>query len=209
MIKRNQKYGILAILMVVMLLFSSATGYAKGDGSGGGSGNGSGGGSGQNEPLVITSCDVDGATDVAVDKTIELTFNKNVADVTVLDKNAKCISVKDAKGNPATYTVTADEEFDARQTLYVNCELDPDTTYTINVSKDITAKNMKNKLDKDYSFTFTTAAAKDTDEQAKEPATENTESEESQSNSTVIVVIVVILAAAIGFGYFYSRKKKK
>lgn len=208
MIKRNQKYGILAILMVVMLLFSSATGYAKGDGSGGGSGDGSGGGPGKSEPLVITSCDVDGATDVAVDKTIELTFNKNVADVTVLDQNAECISLQDADGNPAKYTVTADEEFEARQILHINCELDPDTTYTLNVTKDVTARNMKNKLDKDYSFTFTTAAAAgDTD--AEEPAAENAESEESQSNTAVIIVIVVILAAAIGFGYAHSRKKRK
>ena len=193
MIKRNQKFGLLAMLMVVMLLFSSATCYAAGNGNGHGNGNGkghgdgTGGGGGQDKPLVVTSCSVDGAADVAVDEIIKLEFSKNVADVTVLEDNAACISVVDSEGNPATYTVTANEEFDERQILYVNCQLENDTTYTVNVSKKIIAKNMKNKLDKDYSFTFTT--------------------EKGSNNTTVAVIIIVILAGAC-IGYVYNRKKK-
>ena len=90
------------ILAMFLVLFTASAGIVfaeDGDGTGGGNGDGSGNGKNRNIPLTLVSSSVkDGDTGVPLDPVIQLDFNKNVSNITVLANNKKCFHHSAAAG---------------------------------------------------------------------------------------------------------------
>lgn len=129
---------IFSILVVLILLGSMAVSvFAEGgDGSGGG----------KNVPLGLATSSVpDGSTNVPLDETITLTFNKNVVNFTVKDNNMACFSLTDSNGNSVPVTVLmGDDQVDPDIKRIVNIKpssLSAGERYTLTISGKLTAKS--------------------------------------------------------------------
>ena len=88
------------ILTICLLFFTASAGLAFAeDGDGTGGGNGDGNGKNRNIPLTLVSSSVkDGDTGVPLDPVIQLDFNKNVSNITVLANNKKCFHLTEEGG---------------------------------------------------------------------------------------------------------------
>ena len=129
----------------------------------GAEGDGSGDGSGTNRrvALTLTSSSVkDGSTNIPIDSTIQLNFNKNVCNITVLPNNKKCFHLTDVDGNavPIKLTFPDDQvQHDYRREVFITPldDLAKNTEYRISVDSTLMAKN-GTYIDNAHILTFTT-----------------------------------------------------
>ncbi len=115
------------------------------------------------------------AVDVEPDSNITLVFNKNVVNFSVKENNIKCISLKNEDGQvvPSELIFPDDQiEPDKKREIYIDPveNLNENTTYTVEISSEMMAKN-GSTLGKTVYVSFTTISSV-----AQEvPETKNTE----------------------------------
>jgi hypothetical protein len=115
------------------------------------------------------------AVDVDTDSNIKLIFNKNVVNFSVKENNLKCISLKNEDGQvvPSELIFPDDQiEPDKKREIYIDPveNLNEKTTYTVEISSDMLAKNGSTLGETVYvSFTTISSVAQEV------PETKNTE----------------------------------
>lgn len=160
---KHKSHSRLLILFLLLTLVPSWVWAEDGDGSGQGLG--------LNKDIALTlvkSSVTDGASDVAVNETIQLDFNKNVCNVTVLADNKKCFHLTDSSGEAvAIRLIFPDDQIQQdykRQVFIIPQEdLDKDASYRISIDSTLKAKN-GTTIDNAHTFTFTTGSSR-TDEE--------------------------------------------
>ena len=130
-----------------------------GSGTGGGAGNGTG--SNADIALTIVSSSIkSGDTNVPLNPTVDLQFNKNVVNVAVKSNNSKCFHLVDSKESPVTIKIIfPDDQLrqDYREHIFITPEqrLAPDSKYTLYIDQTLQAKNTK-PMDDTKRIVFTT-----------------------------------------------------
>ena len=155
MIKQRRSI-ITALVMCLIFILWSVPAFAD-------AGDGTGGGDGENKDVALTlvsSTVADNATDVALNETIQLTFNKNICNITILPNNKKCFHLTDENGEAVAIKLTfpdnqVQREFRHQVFIQPKENLEPDSTYRISVDKTLTAKN-GTFIDNAHTITFTT-----------------------------------------------------
>lgn len=162
------------ILTICLLFFTASAGLAfaeDGDGTGGGNGDGSGNGKNRNIPLTLVSSSVkDGDTGVPLDPVIQLDFNKNVSNITVLANNKKCFHLTEEGDEAVPIKLTfpdtqLQQEYKKQVFITPKEKLAPETSYRISVDNKITAKNGM-VIDNAHTITFTTGTKATSEENA-------------------------------------------
>lgn len=140
MMKKAVFLAVLNMLMVLAMLAGC-----------GGSGVGSGTiESDTTAPTVSSTSPLDGASDVAVDSTVTVTFSEEMDAATITEAT---VTLEDAGSNPVDGSVTSSG---TTATFTPDTDLECNTTYTVRVSTG--AEDLAgNQLESEYSFSFTTA----------------------------------------------------
>ncbi len=162
MLKQKHIYPI--ILVVLILTLTAATAFAEG-------GDGTGGGNGKNRniPLTLKSTSIaDGASNVSRNETIQLNFNKNICNITVLANNKKCFHLTDSEGNTAAIRLIFPDnqvQKEYRREVFIQPvkPLKKNTEYKVAVDSTLQAKN-GTVIDNAYNITFTTGSKKTSQE---------------------------------------------
>lgn len=155
MFKHRKSYFTVLILCLILTV-TAAPSFAD-------AGHGSGGGNGENRtiPLTLESTSVaDGASNVAVNETIQLNFNKNICNVTVLANNKKCFHLTDEAGEPvAICLIFPDNQVqqDYRREVFIRPseDLKANSLYKVSIDSTLVAKN-GTSIDNAHTFSFTT-----------------------------------------------------
>ena len=161
MSKQKHSHYLFLILIFIITLVPAASFAANGDGTG--AGNSKGLGENKDITLTLESASVsEGASDVAVNETIQLNFNKNICNVTVLANNKKCFHLTDAEGNAvAIQLIFPDSQVqrDYLREVFIRPvkNLRKNTQYRISIDNTLTAKN-GTAIDNAHTLTFTTGA---------------------------------------------------
>ncbi|MGN0701970.1 MAG: Ig-like domain-containing protein [Lentihominibacter sp.] len=165
----NHRKNLLLILMLsVFMAFATSPAFAvnaRDDGPGDGTGNGKN----RDIPLTLESTSVsDGETDVALNETIQLDFNKNICNVTILPNNKLCFHLTDSEGNPAAIRlIFPDDQVQTeykRQVFIQPAEdLKPATEYRIAVDSTLMAKN-GTSIDNAHTLSFITGTSRSDEE---------------------------------------------
>lgn len=163
MLKSKRTYAV-CFLSLLLLLLTAVPSFAEG-------GDGTGGGNGENKdiPLTLERASIaDGQKDVAVNETIQLNFNKNICNVTVLANNKKCFHLTDADGKAAAIRLIFPDnqvQKDYRHEVFIQPaeDLSPNTTYRLSVDRTLQAKN-GTTIDNAYVLTFTTGTRRTAEE---------------------------------------------
>ena len=151
------KYIFCALVLTLVFILASAGSVM----ASGGAGDGSGQGKNKNIPLTLRkSVPADEAQDVPVDITIELHFNKNICNFSVIENNKECFHLTDESGNviPVTLTVPDDQiqrTYKDDAFLTPKKPLEPGTRYRVAVDSTLRAKN-GNSIDNAHVIEFTT-----------------------------------------------------
>lgn len=133
----------LTVLAAVIVLISSQT---AGNQVWAGDGNGDGSGGGQKNPLAIeSSLPVDGATGVTGLEYIKIVFNKNVAYMTIRDKNMQCISLWFNEQRIPAEVIIADDQIERekRNDILVKPKqpLQAGNTYRVEIAPELQSKS--------------------------------------------------------------------
>ena len=112
--------------------------------------------------MLKSSSIADGSSDVAINETIQLNFNKNICNVTVLAGNKTCFHLTDADGKAvAIKLIFPDNQVqkDYRREVFIQPakDLNKNTRYRISVDHGLAAKN-GTTIDNAYAITFTTGS---------------------------------------------------
>lgn len=157
----NHKKSLLNVFVILICLaFASAPVFALGSG-----GDGSGDGKNRDIPLTLESSSVsDGGTNVSLNETIQLDFNKNICSVTVLPNNKLCFHLTDAEGNPAAIRLIFPDnqvqtEYKRQVFIQPAEDLKPETEYRIAVDSTLMAKN-GTTIDDAHTISFTTGTSR-------------------------------------------------
>ncbi len=148
----KKSWFILVLSMALLALMSLPVLAGNGDGSGGG----------QGEPLRLdSSSPYNGQTGVSLPLLINMTFNKNVINMTVSDNNRNCFSLYAADGSKVPVEVImADDQVEPEKKRIVSLrplqDLKPGAAYTVKVSSALQAKSGVT-LGSDLTITFITA----------------------------------------------------
>lgn len=211
-----------SILRITVLVLISLFVIGNGVMAAGGNGNGSGGGS--DEPLSLESSSVsNGATGVAKDVKITLTFSKNVTFDTVRSGNEKAFSMVDQDGkNVAINVILADSSNDSEKNNVVikpvNA-LEEGNKYTLTISGSLESKSGAT-LGSSQKITFSTVekSTETTKVTASNTSTTNTSSKNS-SNTTVtnpktgdeinINILLFLASTCLICGYMSIKSYKK
>ncbi|MBP7331901.1 MAG: Ig-like domain-containing protein [Firmicutes bacterium] len=150
---RIKKSWFILVLSVILLALLSLPVFAgQGDGTGGG----------QGVPLRLdSSSPYNGQTGVSLPLLINMTFNKNVINMTVYENNRNCFSLYAADGSKIPVEVImADDQIEPEKKRDIALrplqELKPGAAYTVRVSSALQAKSGVN-LENDLTITFITA----------------------------------------------------
>ncbi len=158
-------YAVILLLTIVFVPFahaaSSSIDYIE---NGSGSGNGSGQGKNADIALTLVSSTIeDGDTNVPLEPVLQLNFNKNVVNISVLEKNSKCFHLVDAGGTPVPINIIFPD--DQMQTTYKRNvfilpqeNLDTNSRYELAVDSILRAKN-GSIIDNAHTIIFTTGVA--------------------------------------------------
>lgn len=157
------------ISVICFFLLSSCVCFAGTNAPGSGSGNGSG----QNRdiPLTLESSSLsDGETNVPLNETIQLNFNKNICNITVLAANKKCFHLTDEAGSPvAIRLLFPDDQVQRkyRRQAFIQpvSDLKENSRYKITIDRTLTAKN-GTRIDNAYLLSFTTGSRRTNRENA-------------------------------------------
>lgn len=157
---KHKRTSIFFMFLCLLLLLTAVPAFAEG-------GDGTGGGSGKNRdiPLTLESASIaDGATGVAINETIQLNFNKNICNVTVLSNNKKCFHLTDANGEAVPIKLIFPDnqvQKDYRREVFIQPaeELKKNASYKVSVDSTLKAKN-GTTIDNAYVFTFTTGSSR-------------------------------------------------
>lgn len=158
MIKNKSLHRALLILAILFILLPSSC-FAAGDGSG--NGNSKGLGENKDIPLTLKSCSIKNNDDnVHLNETIQLNFNKNVCNVTVLSNNKMCFHLTDESGSAVAIKLifpdTQVQQEHKREVFIIPAEnLEPNSQYRISVDNTLKAKNGV-FIDKAHTVTFNT-----------------------------------------------------
>ncbi len=152
----SKKTVILSVIICIMFSFTAAFCYAE-------DGDGTGGGSGRNRdiPLSLQSSSVkDGADNVALNETVQLDFNKNICNITVLANNKQCFHLTDASGNAIPIKLIFPDnqvQKEYRRQVFIQplSDLTPESSYRIAVDNTLMAKN-GTYIDSACTISFTT-----------------------------------------------------
>lgn len=163
MLKSKRTYAV-CFLSLLLLLLTAVPSFAEG-------GDGTGGGNGENKdiPLTLERASIaNGQKDVAVNETIQLNFNKNICNVTVLPNNKKCFHLTDADGKAAAIRLIFPDnqvQKDYRHEVFIQPaeDLSPNTTYRLSVDRTLQAKN-GTTIDNAYVLSFTTGTRRTAEE---------------------------------------------
>lgn len=142
-------------ILIVLIFTTMSPVYGQGNSSGGGK---------SNAFDFVESSPGNLARNVELNSLVKLLFNKNVVHFTVKDNNAKCFSIKNEKGEEIPIEIIfADDQIepDKKREIILRAR-DPfaeNTTYTIDISPELRAKN-GSSLDKNVSISFTTLGSK-------------------------------------------------
>ena len=172
---------VASIFCIVSIVLIAMTQVAAADELGTGAGDGSGGGSDIAFALVQTEPQ-DGATDVNVNESIWLLFNKNVVNMAVQDINKANIVLRDSDGHKVSAEVTmkddqVEPEYRREIVVVPTNPLDPGSTYILTIGSAMQAKNGDTL---GTTYTVTTAGEKP-DEQTDEQQSNATTPTEDQS----------------------------
>lgn len=172
---RGKRSLILVLLAVLGCMFIALPALAgEGDGTGGG----------KDIPLALDSSNpANGLNNVSVTTDINLTFNKNVVNLTVKENNMKCFSLT-ANGSvvPVQVIMPDDQvDFEHRRNIDIQPlqDLKPGTTYKLVISGQLQAKNGMS-LGSPVTVSFTTAAS-DSADQSANVGQDNQDNQDSQS----------------------------
>lgn len=165
----KHKYLPIFLLILILTLIPVSSFASGGDGTGGGNGQGLG----KNKDIALTlehTSVKDGAADIAINETIQLDFNKNISNVTVLATNKKCFHLTDAAGNAVAIRLIFPDsqvQHDYREQVFITPleNLKANTQYRISVDITLAAKN-GTTIDNAHTITFTTGS-KTTDKENK------------------------------------------
>ncbi len=142
-----------------------------------------------NPLILISSNPIDGAKDVPVQTEIILNFSKNIAHMTVRDKNIKCFSLVNAKGESVqTDIIIADNQIEPekRRDVYLRPlhDLEPGITYTVIVDPSFQSKS-EVKLGEELKINFTTVENKTSADSSedKNKDTDNAETGQKASDT--------------------------
>lgn len=163
MLKSKRTYAV-CFLSLLLLLLTAVPSFAEG-------GDGTGGGNGENKdiPLTLERASIaNGQKDVAVNETIQLNFNKNICNVTVLPNNKKCFHLTDVDGKAAAIRLIFPDnqvQKDYRHEVFIQPaeDLSQNTTYRLSVDRTLQAKN-GTTIDNAYVLTFTTGTRRTAEE---------------------------------------------
>lgn len=155
---KHKRFYFLSILFCMIFALGALPALAS-------NGDGTGGGSGSNSDIALTlesSSVADGASGVALNETIQLNFNKNICNITVLPNNKKCFHLTEEGGETAAIRITfPDNQVQntyRRQVFLTPLEnLKENTAYRISVDRTLTAKN-GTVIDNAHTITFTTGS---------------------------------------------------
>lgn len=156
----SKKAVISSLIICIMLSFTTVFCYAE-------DGDGTGGGSGRNRdiPLSLQSSSVkDGDTGVALNETVQLDFNKNICNITVLANNKQCFHLTDADGSAVPIRLIfpdnqVQKEYRRQVFIQPQSDLSPETSYRIAVDNTLMAKN-GTYIDNAYTISFTTGTGR-------------------------------------------------
>jgi hypothetical protein len=149
------KTKLLFFIIVLSSFVMGQTAFAEGDGTGGG----------KSEPLTLVSSSIkDGATGVSLKPEIQLTFSKNIVNMTVNENNKNCFSLLTASGTAIPINLfLADDQIDFEKrndaTITPKANLEQGTTYSVVVSPTLKAKSGVT-TGKEIRITFTTEGTK-------------------------------------------------
>ena len=166
----HKRSRIFMLILCVFMVFATSSVFADG-GDGTGAGDGSGNGENKDIPLTLVSASIsDGAQDVALNETIQLDFNKNICNVTVLANNKLCFHLTDSDGNAVAIKLIfpdnqVQKEYRKQAFIQPAENLKPETEYRIAVDNNLTAKN-GTVIDNAHTISFTTGTHR-TDEENK------------------------------------------
>lgn len=157
---KHKRTSIFFMFLCLLLLLTAVPAFAEG-------GDGTGGGNGKNRdiPLTLESTSIaDGTTGVAINETIQLNFNKNICNVTVLSNNKKCFHLTDANGEAVPIKLIFPDnqvQKDYRREVFIQPaeELKKNASYKVSVDSTLKAKN-GTTIDNAYVFTFTTGSSR-------------------------------------------------
>lgn len=172
MVKNKSLYYLFIAITVVIFLSAPCQSFA-GSGGGDDSGNGDGSGKGKNKDIVLTleSGSVkNNASNVHLNETFQLNFNKNVCNVTVLAHNKMCFHLTDESGATVPIQLIFPDtqvQRDYKREVFIipTQDLAPNTQYRISVDSTLSAKN-GTYIDNAHTITFTTGT-KRTDKENK------------------------------------------
>ena len=155
--RQESRSSLVLALVVLFCLFLTLPVLAEG-----GSGDGSGGG--HDAPLGLASSNpADGASNVAVNTQIKLTFNKNVINMSVKDNNVKCFALYNNGLQVPINVIMADDqiqpEYKREVTIAPQQSLQPGSSYTLKISPEMQAKS-GSVLEQEVKVSFTTADGK-------------------------------------------------
>lgn len=166
----HKRSCIITILLFIIMAFAASPVFAD-DGDGTGAGDGSGDGKNRDIPLTLESSSIsDGAQDVALNEIIQLDFNKNICNVTVLANNKLCFHLTDADGNAVAIKLIfpdnqVQKEYKKQVFIQPAEDLKPETSYRIAVDNTVMAKN-GTIIDNAHTISFTTGTQR-TDKENK------------------------------------------
>lgn len=158
----NKKIRLVITAFLASLLLIAAGAYLAFAESGSGTGNGTGEKS--DIALTVTSSSIkNGGTNVPLNPTIDIKFNKNVVNMTVKDSNSKCFHLVDSGDNSvAIKIIFPDDQLkrEYREHIFISPvqNLAPNSKYTLYIDKTLQAKNAK-YIDNAHMIAFTTGKA--------------------------------------------------
>lgn len=155
--RRKSGFSLVLALVVLFCLFLTLPVLAEG-------GNGDGSGGGKSVPLgLASSSPADGASNVAANTQIKLTFNKNVVNMSVKDNNVKCFALYNNGQQVPINVIMADDqiqpEYRREVTIAPQQSLQPGSSYTLKISPELQAKSGA-VLGQEAKVSFTTAGGK-------------------------------------------------
>ena len=209
---KNKRFSTIFLSLLIILSMFITPVYCSGGG-------GSGGGGGSSVNLELVSSTPSSGSTIDTDSSITLVFNKNVAHDDVKSINSDSIKLVSKDGQDVPIEVIfADTNLEPEKRTEIVVKpketLSEDTSYTLQISSSLKAKNGMN-LDKDTSVSFTTKGVGETkDDKSSDKDKEVTnlnpnDSSNGEFDFTKVLLIPTILVAVIVIFSINKVKSKR